>query len=205
MEYLDIYDETGTHLGKEERKIVHQKGLWHKTIHCWLYDNKGNIYFQIRKDENKLYTTSSGHVTAGETIEEAFDREVKEEIGIDTSRLLKEQIETVYFRMDRVRNGEAFIDRAFANIFICKIDLDVSELKFDISEVEGLAKVNAKEVFDLLRHEFGSVKGTIIKTINSKITEHAKEFSFDDFLINNGERGISKYGFVLERIMLRNI
>ena len=32
MEYLDIYDDEGNFLGKEERGIVHEKGLWHKTF-----------------------------------------------------------------------------------------------------------------------------------------------------------------------------
>ena len=81
MEYLDIYDENGNFLGTEDRKVVHEKAYWHNTIHCWLYDNDGNIYFQIRKDKNKLYTTASGHVKAGETIKEAFGREINEEIG----------------------------------------------------------------------------------------------------------------------------
>lgn len=150
MEYLDIYDENGNHLGIKNRKIVHQKGLWHKTIHCWLYDSEGNVYFQIRKDENKLYTTASGHVLAGEIIKDAFNREINEELGIDTSVLNKEQIQTVHFRMDKIGKDEMFIDRAFANIFICKISLNLNELNFDSKEVEGLAKVNAKKFLNCL-------------------------------------------------------
>ena len=38
MEKLDIYDEKGNFIGTEERNVVHEKGLWHKTVHCWLYD-----------------------------------------------------------------------------------------------------------------------------------------------------------------------
>ena len=38
-EYLDYYDENGNYLGKETRVKVHAGGLWHKTIHCWLYDD----------------------------------------------------------------------------------------------------------------------------------------------------------------------
>jgi len=43
MEYLDIYDENGNYLGKEDRSIVHRDALWHKTVHCWLYDKYGNV------------------------------------------------------------------------------------------------------------------------------------------------------------------
>ncbi|MBO4517260.1 NUDIX domain-containing protein [bacterium] len=41
------------------------------------------MLFQIRKDTGTFYTTASGHVLAGETIKQAFSREVKEELGID--------------------------------------------------------------------------------------------------------------------------
>lgn len=205
MEFLDIYDTNGQFIGKEDRKIVHQKGLWHKTVHCWLYDDNGNVYFQIRKDENKLYTTASGHVLSGETIEEAFDREVNEELGIDTSLLNKEQIDVVYFRMDKNKNGEMFIDRAFANIFICNIAFDLNCFDFDLSEIDGLAKVKVTDVFDLLRFEDGKIDGTIIHFKDGIVCEEEKEYSFTDFLINKGERGISKYGFVLERIMSKYI
>lgn len=46
MEYLDIYDESGNFLGKEERNVVHEKGLWHKTVHCWLYTSDGYVFFK---------------------------------------------------------------------------------------------------------------------------------------------------------------
>ncbi len=38
MEYIDIYDEADQYMGQEERSVVHNKGLWHHTVHCWLYD-----------------------------------------------------------------------------------------------------------------------------------------------------------------------
>ena len=82
MEFLDIYDENGNHLGKEERGVVHKQALWHKTVHCWLFDKDGYVYFQKRADEKKLYTTASGHVMAGETVEQGFAREIREEIGV---------------------------------------------------------------------------------------------------------------------------
>ena len=78
MENLDYYDEYGKFLGTENRDYVHEKGLWHKTVHCWLYDKAGNVYFQIRADSNKLYTSASGHILAGESIKQAFSREIFE-------------------------------------------------------------------------------------------------------------------------------
>ena len=115
MELLDIYDENGNLIGTEDRKIVHEKGLWHKTVHCWLYDDKGNIFFQIRKEEKTFYTTASGHVSSGETLKEAFGREIKEEIGIDIDYNNAELIEVVNFKLDKVKkDGSVFIDRALS-------------------------------------------------------------------------------------------
>lgn len=59
MEFLDVYDEDKNYIGRYERNYVHENALWHNTVHCWLFDEKGNIYFQIRKDEGKFYTTAS--------------------------------------------------------------------------------------------------------------------------------------------------
>ena len=120
MEYLDIYDENGNFLGQETRKIVHEKALWHNTVHCWLYDKDGNVYFQVREDKKKLYTTASGHVQSGETIQEAFGREVEEEIGYEINYKNAKLVEIVKFVLDREEeDGTFFKDRAFANVYAC--------------------------------------------------------------------------------------
>jgi len=122
MEHLDIYDEQGNFLGKEERSIVHRDALWHKTIHCWLYDKEGNVYFQIRKKENQLYTTASGHIIAGESVTEGFGREIKEEIGVNIDINKAQLVAVVPFQLDREeKDGSLFRDRAFANVYVYPI------------------------------------------------------------------------------------
>ena len=39
---LDYYNENGEYIGYKSREDVHREGLWHKTVHCWLYDKEGN-------------------------------------------------------------------------------------------------------------------------------------------------------------------
>ena len=60
-----------------------------------------------------MYTTASGHLRAGETINEGFHREIKEEIGcsIDTSDAKFIKMEP--YKMDKIKNGKPFKDRAF--------------------------------------------------------------------------------------------
>ncbi len=202
MELLDIYDEKGNHIGTKERKIVHQNALWHKTVHCWLYDKYGNVYFQIRKDEKTFYTTASGHVSAGETLKEAFGREIKEEIGIDIDYNEAELIEVVNFKLDRKnKDGSMFRDRAFANVFAYKINWPIS-FNMDPNEVIGIVKVNAKNALDLFKKENGKINAEIINLDNT-ITKRLVDFN--EFLVNKGETAIEKYGKVLEFVINKNL
>lgn len=49
MEYLDVLDEQGNLTGiKKPRKQVHMDGDWHRTIHVWIVNEKGEILLQRR-------------------------------------------------------------------------------------------------------------------------------------------------------------
>jgi len=199
MEYLDIYDENGNHIGKEERGIVHRDALWHKTIHCWLYDTNGNVFFQRRTEEKTLYTTASGHISAGETLIEAFAREIKEEIGVLVDYNKAELVDVITFVMDREKSdGSMFRDRVFANIYVCEFKDELNTFDFDPNELLGLVRVNAKEALELFKKEDGSINGTEID-VNNVITE--KSIDFKEFLVNDMETATGKYGAVLEKII----
>ncbi len=202
MEYLDIYDEFGKYVGKEERNKVHSQGLWHKTIHCWLYDEFGNVYFQIRKDEGTYYTTASGHVSAGETLQEAFGREIKEEIGLNIDYDTAKQIDMVVWKMDREnKDGTMFIDRAFASIFACLFNGDYKDFNFQEAEVKGVVKVNAKEALNLFENENGNIMGEIIHLDKAGNKLEKRMLDINEFLITKGETQLSKYGDVLKSII----
>ena len=202
MEYLDIYDEEGNHLGKEDRKIVHEKALWHNTVHCWLYDKFGNVYYQIRSDKSKMYTTASGHVQAGETIKEAFGREIAEEIGYDVNYQDAKLIEIVKFIMDcEEDDGSVFRDRAFANVYACLFDGDLTELDFLESELSGIVKINAHDALKIITDESGEVISEVSHKENGKVIVEEKLIGFNDFLVNKGETALGKYGNVLKFII----
>lgn len=197
MEYLDVYNENHEIIGTYPRDVVHEEGMWHNTIHCWLYDNEGNVYFQVRSDANKLYTTASGHVQAGETLKEAFGREVSEEIGIDVLYEKAELLNVVTWKMDKEKNGKLIKDRAFANVYLLK--LDNTNLKFDFSdhEVCGIAIINAHDTLEMFEEKISSVKGIFINDKNERIE---RVFTNEDFLLMPGETLIQKYGDILNAI-----
>lgn len=202
MEYLDIYDENQNHIGKEERNVVHRDALWHKTVHCWLYDKKGNVYFQIRRKEGKLYTTASGHILAGETVKQGFGREIEEEIGIKVNIDEAKLVDVVKFMLDKVKDdGSIFRDRAFANVYVCEYEGDEVNFNFDDSELAGLVRVNASETLELLKNENGKIHGDVIIKVDDVNIVENKEIDFQDFLVNKGEVAIEKYGDILNKVI----
>lgn len=194
IEYLDIYAENRAYLGKEDRRVVHETGAWHKTVHCWLYDSLGNVYFQIRSDKKRGYTTASGHLQAGETINDAFEREIKEEIGIDIDTSKLKFIREVTWIMDKEEKN--YHDHAWANICICLYEGNDNDFDFSNDEVDGIIKCNAKDALKLFECKVSEIDAVIIKDIAEK-----KKVTINDFVVMENETALTKYGFILEAII----
>ena len=195
MENLDIYDEYMNKIGTESRKVVHERGLWHKTVHCWMYDDGGNVYFQERADSGKLYTTASGHVLADETVRDAFRREIMEEIGVDTDASNATPLQIVFWRQDK--DAKNWHDRAFAHVYMNKLPADFTDFHFQPDEVVAVVRARAKDCMDLLMERVPEI-------IATKITQNCANsvtISVADFLTGPDETAIVKYGHILQSIM----
>ena len=86
-EIFDVVDAEDRVVGQASRKLVHEKGLTHRSVHVLVFDSKGRLFLQkrsLKKDENPgLWdTSSSGHVDSGENYDESASRELWEELGI---------------------------------------------------------------------------------------------------------------------------
>ncbi len=86
-EPLEVVDEKCMSVGILSRGEVHAKGLYHKAVHIFLFNPKGEIYLQKRsydREENPgLWSSSaSGHVGPGEALFSAAKRELMEELGL---------------------------------------------------------------------------------------------------------------------------
>lgn len=201
MEYLDYYDEDGNYLGFKTRDEVHKEGLWHNTVHCWLYGMDGSVYFQIRSSSHKFYTTVSGHVLKGETIQEAFRREIKEEIGLNIDSSDATLVDIVPWRMDKMKNGSLFIDRAKANVYVDLFEGNIDNFKFDPNEVLGVVKVKAKNALELFKKGKGEIPAIIITTKDNKNIKENRMVTIDDFLVMKDENAYDKYKDVLNKII----
>ena len=86
-EIFDVVNERDEVIGQVPRSEVHARKLLHRAVHVFVFNSRGDLLLQKRsalKDEYPLCFTSSssGHLSAGETYDEAAPRELQEELGL---------------------------------------------------------------------------------------------------------------------------
>lgn len=77
-------DEVISQVAREE---VYHKLLPHRIVHVMIFNDKGEMALQLRNNNldycpGHWATAACGHVHAGETYEQAAQRELEEELGI---------------------------------------------------------------------------------------------------------------------------
>jgi len=87
MEIWDVYDKDRNLTGKQmKRGDAFEQGAYHVVIHVCLFNQYGEMLIQQRQPDkgnwkNMWDVTVGGSAIAGETRQQAAEREVKEEIG----------------------------------------------------------------------------------------------------------------------------
>ncbi|GAB4497078.1 MAG: hypothetical protein OHK003_04420 [Anaerolineales bacterium] len=87
-ELLDIVDDEDEVTGQAMRSVVHQQGLWHRGVHVFLFNERGEMLIQKRSADRAsspslLDCSVSEHVQAGESYRDAAMRGLKEEMGVE--------------------------------------------------------------------------------------------------------------------------
>ena len=130
-EMIDILNSDGTPAGySRSRTEVHAKGLWHRTVHIWVFDPQGRILFQLRShlkenNPNLLDTSCAGHITAGDDSLNAAIRELREEIGIQKCR---EDFEYLFTAIhENVLNNGTYFDNEYYDTYKTTISAEESE------------------------------------------------------------------------------
>jgi len=139
-ELIDICDEANNPTGVQKMKSeAHKDGLWHRAVHIWLYNSKGEILLQWRAKNKLLYPdmwdiSAAGHVSAGEDPITSGLREINEEIGLNVKKedLLFFKIKKVSAFYKAIKNNE------FYYVYFLKHDGDPKKLKLQKEEVQDI-------------------------------------------------------------------
>lgn len=88
-ELLDLVDEQDNIVGSMLRGELYKQGLRnYRVVHAFIINSEGKIWTPKRLATKKLFPNGldysiAGHVTSGETYEEAMNKEASEEVNLD--------------------------------------------------------------------------------------------------------------------------
>jgi len=99
MEYVILVDENDQETGQMEKMEAHEKALLHRAFSIFLFNDKQELLLQQRAfskyHSGGLWTnTCCSHPRAGETVLEAANRRLMEEMGIEAD--MQQQFHFVY-------------------------------------------------------------------------------------------------------------
>lgn len=163
-ERFDIYDESGAHIGTAGRSEVHACGYWHRSFHCWVTRRAGDsklVMFQLRHGNKDTYPlhydiTAAGHLTAGETVQDAV-REIEEELGIPTTFEMLIPLNQTSFESSGIAQGIPFIDREISDVFALVYDGPLDSLQLQADEVIGIFEAELESMIELFEGRLDAV------------------------------------------------
>ena len=92
-EYLDLVNPRDEIIGKKLRSEMYSEGLSNfRVVNAFLVNPKGQIWIPRRSPNKRLFPlgfdmSMGGHVESGEQYEQAFKRELAEELNIDVDEV----------------------------------------------------------------------------------------------------------------------
>ena len=179
-EFLEVYSPEGTKTGQKKSKSeIHRKGLFHSTVHVWIFTEEGNILIQKRSKKKELNpgvwdVSVAGHIKFNENIKKAAKRETLEETGININT--KDLLKIGVYRSINIH--PTAIDKEFFHTYILKIDKNSINLDFKNNEVDDLKFISIEEMESLIREENNKI---FIDKNRKYYSDVLKSIKFDNY------------------------
>ena len=155
IEYFDVLNEYGNKTGKTKlRSEVHWDGDWHKAVHIWIINDKGDILLQRRcpaKDSspNMLDISSAGHLLAGEDSLTGAIRELKEELNIDVNPSELRFIKTI---KKKSKYTSKFINNELDDLYVLETTKSIDDMKYQEEEISEIFYVKYEEFKNMVKN-----------------------------------------------------
>ena len=153
-ELLDVVDENNRIIGKEQRDVIHSKGLFHRSVHIFVFNSHGLIFLQKRSAKKdicplKWDLSAAEHMKPSENYEDAAVRGLEEELGIKTivTRIRKVHLQKFEYIGGKIKDYE-FIE-LYKATYDGQIKIDKNEVAdgsfFKIEDVKNMIKQNKNQ------------------------------------------------------------
>ncbi len=137
-ELVDIVNLKDEIIGSEPILTAHKLGRLHRLVEVWFYNKKGEVLLQQRhrlgpEKPQLLDFTVGGHVTSGQTYEDALFQEMREESGVEAALESFEFL--TWYVPEKEDANDLFIHTR--KIWAYYFDGNISDLRFDPKELVG--------------------------------------------------------------------
>ena len=158
MEFVDEVDSKGNLTGKVmELQTAHIKDVLHPGVVVFISNQNHEVLLEKRSAEEEFdankWALLGGHVKAHESYKDAATREIKEELGVDVSKL--ELISIGREEIDLEKNNSHIF-----HFYCWKCNLDINTFTLQKEEVTEVKWFNVDEVINLIKNKD---KGIIAK------------------------------------------
>ena len=143
-EYIIMVDEFDQELGSIEKLEAHKKGILHRAFSILIFNSKNQLLLQMR-NRNKYHSpglwsnTCCSHQRTGETLQEAIERRLMEEMGFICE--LNEIFHFVY----KTEFDNDLIEHEFDHVFVGYYDGELSINEDEVEEYKWITLEELKE------------------------------------------------------------
>lgn len=160
-EAVDVFDRGDHPAGNVvPKRLAHEQGLWHRSAHVWIYNDRGDILMQKRAATKDTFPglwdiSVAGHISAGESPLTGALREIREEIGTEAHPEELEYLTTIHMEYPYPQRG--WINREHCYVYLMKKDLDPNKLALQKEEVEAVRFFSPGEFSELIKADRGII------------------------------------------------
>lgn len=155
-ELVPLYNSYGQPEGCCSLKSeAHKYGWWHGTIHLWLCDPDGRLWFQRRSPHKQVFpdlwdVSTAGHINGWESPLQAVIRETWEELGI---QLLPGLLRGAgVFASEEFHPENGILDREFHHAFVYTQPVSFANFRLDPIEVSEVHAYDRDILLRLPKH-----------------------------------------------------